>query len=123
MIDTGLKNNQELNIILQEIEINKNEIRARKGEYLPYVNLSGGAGLEKAARYTRNGAVEDNIDIKPGTEFPEPLTDYSLGVYASWELDVWKKLRNAKKAAASRYLASIEGRNFMVTNLVAEIAS
>jgi multidrug efflux system outer membrane protein len=123
LIDTGLKNNQELNIILQEIEINKNEIRARKGEYLPYVNLSGGAGLEKAARYTRNGAVEDNIDIKPGTEFPEPLTDYSLGVYASWELDVWKKLRNAKKAAASRYLASIEGRNFMVTNLVAEIAS
>ncbi len=123
LIDTALKNNQELNITLQEIEINKNEIRARKGEYLPYVNLSGGAGLEKAARYTRNGAVEDNIDIKPGTEFPEPLTDYSLGVYASWEVDIWKKLRNAKKAAATRYLASIEGRNFMVTNLVAEIAS
>ncbi|MCG3166115.1 MAG: Outer membrane protein OprM [Bacteroidia bacterium] len=123
LIDTALKNNQELNIILQEIEISKNEIKARKGEYLPFVNLSGGAGFEKAGRYTRNGAVEDNIEIKPGTEFPEPLGDFGLGVYASWEIDIWKKLRNAKKAATTRYLASIEGRNFMVTNLVAEIAS
>src|SRR5581483_8034581 len=31
LIDTALKNNQELNIILQEINIAKNEIRARKG--------------------------------------------------------------------------------------------
>lgn len=123
LIDTALKNNQELNITLQEIEISKNEVRARKGEYLPFVGLRGGAGLEKTGRYTRNGAVEKNIDIKPGTEFPEPLPDYMFGVYSSWELDIWKKLRNAKKAAVARYLSSVEGKNFMVTNLIAEITS
>src|SRR5690606_15415979 len=48
--------------------------------------------------------------------------DFGIGVYASWEIDVWKKLRNAKKAAVSRYLSSVEGRNFMVTNLISEIA-
>ncbi|MFM9946059.1 MAG: TolC family protein [Bacteroidia bacterium] len=122
LIDTALKNNQELNITLQEIEISKNEIRARKGEYLPFVCLRGGAGLEKAGRYTRNGAVDESIDIKPGTKFPVPLPDYLFGAYASWELDVWKKLRNAKKAAITRYLSSVEGKNFMVTNLIAEIA-
>ena len=37
LIDTALRNNQELNIILQEINISKNEVRARKGEYLPFV--------------------------------------------------------------------------------------
>ena len=47
LIDTALHNNQELNITLQEIEIAKNEIRARKGEYLPFVTLGGGAGVEK----------------------------------------------------------------------------
>ncbi|CAN5219201.1 hypothetical protein BH23BAC2_BH23BAC2_03490 [soil metagenome] len=45
-----------------------------------------------------------------------------FGAYASWEVDVWKKLHNAKKAAVARYLASIEGKNFMVTNLIADIA-
>ena len=56
LIDTALVNNQELNITLQEIEISKNEIRARKGEYLPFIGLKGGAGFEKAARYTNIGA-------------------------------------------------------------------
>lgn len=123
LVDTALKNNQELNIIKQEIEISKNEIRARKGEYLPFLGLKSAAGAEKQGRYTRPGAVEKNIEIKPGTEFPEPLPDYQLGAYASWELDVWSKLRNAKKSAVAKYLSSIEGKNFMVTNLIAEIAN
>lgn len=122
LIDTALKNNQELNIILQEIEISKNEIRTRKGEYLPFVGLSAGAGVDKQGRYTRNGAVEDQLEIAPGKEFPEPFSDFVIGAHASWEIDIWKKLRNAKQAAVSRYLSSIEGKNFMVTNLVSEIA-
>ena len=32
LIDTALANNQELNITLQEIEISRNEVMARKGE-------------------------------------------------------------------------------------------
>ncbi len=122
LIDTALVNNQELNITLQEIEIGRNEIRARKGEYLPFVNIGGGAGFEKSGEFTRNGAVDENIEIKPGKAFPKPLPDFMVGLYASWELDVWSKLRNAKKSAVMRYLSSIEGRNFMVTNIIAEIA-
>ncbi len=123
LIDTALINNQELNIALQEIYETKTEIRARKGEYLPSVNFQAGAGTEKVGRYTRNGAVEATTDIKPGEEFPEPLGDYLLAANISWEVDIWKKLRNKKKAAALRYLSSIEGRNFLVTRLVAEIAN
>lgn len=122
LIDTALKNNQELNILLQEIEISKNEIRARRGEYLPFVNLGLASGIEKPGRYTRAGALEEQLEVKPGRRFPEPLQDHYLGATASWEIDIWKKLRNARKSAISRYLASIEGRNFMVTNLIAEIA-
>ncbi len=123
LIDTALKNNQELNITLQEIQISQNEIRARKGEYLPFVGIRGGAGVEKVGRYTNIGASEATTDIKPGKETPEPLPDYMIGAFANWEVDIWHKLRNAKKAAINRYLASVEGRNFMVTNLIAEIAN
>ncbi|MCA9204430.1 MAG: TolC family protein, partial [Planctomycetales bacterium] len=54
---------------------------------------------------------------------PEPLGDLSIGAYATWEIDVWKKLRNARKSAVMRYLGTIEGKNFMVTNLISEIAN
>ncbi|MDF2187692.1 TolC family protein [Paraflavitalea sp. CAU 1676] len=123
LIDTALKNNQELNITLQEIEITRNEVQARKGEYLPFVGIRGGAGVEKVGRYTSQGAGDASTEIKPGKEMPEPLPDFLVGAYATWEVDIWHKLRNAKKAAVSRYLASVEGRNFVITNLIAEIAN
>jgi multidrug efflux system outer membrane protein len=123
LIDTALKNNQELNIVQQEIGVAKSEVIARKGSYLPFLYLEGGAGTEKSPRYTRNGAVDDNIEMLPGKRMPDPLSDFLLSANVSWELDIWKKLRNSKKAAVSRYLASVEGRNFMITHLVSEIAS
>jgi len=122
LIDSALKNNQELNMTLMEIEVNRNEVKAKKGDYLPFASLQAGAGLDKAARYTRNGAVDESLEIKPGKPFPKPLGDFNIGLVFSWELDIWKKLRNAKKAAAARYLGSIEGKNFMVTNIISEIA-
>lgn len=122
LIDTALAHNQELNIILQEIAISQNEIQARKGDYLPSVNLRAGAGVDKVGRYTSQGANDANTDIEPGKATPDPLQDYMVGAFASWEVDIWHKLRNAKKAAAARYLSSVEGRNFMITNLVSEIA-
>ncbi|MCU0354635.1 MAG: efflux transporter outer membrane subunit [Cytophagales bacterium] len=123
LIETALKNNQELNITLQEIQIARNEIRARKGEYLPFVGIRGAAGADRLSRHTLLGATEEANRIQPERENPRPLPDYQLSAFATWEVDIWHRLRNAKKAAASRYLASVEGRNFMVTNLIAEIAT
>ncbi|KLT68334.1 TolC family protein [Flavobacterium sp. ABG] len=123
LIDTALKNNQELMITLQEIEIAKNDVRIKKGAYLPTVGLRAGAGVEKVGRYTSQGAGDATTEIKPGKETPDPLGDFVVAAYANWEVDIWKKLRNSKKAAVSRYLSTIEGKNFVVTNLIAEIAS
>ena len=122
LIDTALVNNQELNIMMQQINVAQNEVKARKGEYLPFITYGVDAEVEKVGEYTRNGAVEKNLEVKEGKEFPEPLTDYSAGLFATWELDVWKKLRNSKKAAALEYLSTIEGKNFMITRLISEIA-
>ena len=123
LIDTALRNNQELNIILQEINIAKNEVRARKGEYLPFVDIEAGAGVEKVGRYTRPGAVEENLDVQPEKRFPEPLPDFLLAANLSWQVDIWKKLRTSKKSSMLRYLSTDEGKNFMVTHLIAEIAN
>ncbi len=123
LIDSALNNNQELNIMLQEITIAKNEVRVRRGEYLPFVDVEAGAGIEKTGRYTRSGAVEENLDIEPNKKFPEPLPDFMVAAKFSWQVDIWKKLRNARKSAMMRYLATDAGKNFMVTQIIAEIAN
>ena len=122
LIDTALRNNQELNIAMQEIEINKNEVMARKGEYLPFLHLRGNAAIIKEGEYTWNGISEKSLKANPDGA-PKYIGNFIGGTYFSWELDVWNKLHNAKKAAALRYLSTIEGRNFMITNIIAEIAS
>jgi NodT family efflux transporter outer membrane factor (OMF) lipoprotein len=123
LIDTALVNNQELNIVLLQVDISENEIQAKKGEYLPFVNIQAAGEVEKVGRYTSQGANDANTDIRPEVEFPEPLPNYNIGAYASWEIDVWKKLRNSKKVAVMEYLSSVEGKNFLVTNLISEIAN
>lgn len=117
LIEDSLKNNQELNIQMQEIIIANTEVSAKKGEYLPKVDAGVGLGLEKVGERTSQGVSDEAHDV------PEHLANYTFGLKASWEIDIWKKLRNATEAAKNRYLASIEGRKFIVTQLVAEIAN
>ena len=117
LIEAALKNNQELNIVALEVDIARNEIMARRGEYLPRVGVGLGAGIEKVGLYTSKGASDEANGVE------QHLPSFAFGFTASWEVDIWSKLRSATKAASLRYLASQEGRSFAVTRLVGEIAS
>lgn len=124
LIGTALENNQELNILLQEIAVSKSEVLGRKGAIFPFLTFGTSVGLEKTARHTRDGAVEDNPanEIAAGKEIPDPLSNFGFVADFDWEVDIWRKLRNERDAAVLRYLATQEGRNFMITNIVSEIA-
>ncbi|OYD44500.1 RND transporter [Sphingobacterium cellulitidis] len=123
LIDTALKNNQELNITLQELEIAKNDIMLRKGALKPIVGLGASGGIEKVGRYTSQGAGDAATEITPGHEMPDPLGDLNLSVFAHWEVDIWKKLKDSEQAAVNRYLATVEGKNFVLSSLIAEVAN
>jgi len=122
LISQALVDNQELRILNEDIRIANNEVMARRGEYLPFVTFGSRAAIDKASRFTREGAVEAQLDVAPGKPFPEPLPDFLIATNISWEIDIWKKLRNARNAASLRYLGTAEGRNYTVTRLVAEIS-
>ena len=78
--------------------------------------------LKKSSRFTREGAVEDQLTAAPGKGFPEPLPNFLVAADVSWEVDIWRRLRNARDAASLRYLGTQAGRNYVVTRLVADVA-
>jgi len=121
LVDQALLDNQELKILAQDIRIANNEVLARRGAFFPFVSLFTRAGIDKPGDYTREGAVEENLTAN-GKSFPTPLPDFLVGTNISWEIDIWKKLRNARSAAALRYLGTADGRNYIITRLVADIA-
>lgn len=116
LIAEALANNQALNIQLQEIILSQNNVAALRGEYLPKVDAVVGAGLEKPGEFTAPGVSHAAHGL------PSPLPDLRFGFVASWETDVWSRFRSARQAAALRYEATIQERNFLVTEIVAEIA-
>lgn len=122
LIAESLAGNQELKILAQDIRIAYNDYRARRGSIFPFASLGTSAGIEKSSRFTREGAVEDSLTAAPGKGFPEPLPNFLVAADVSWEVDIWRKLRNARDAAALRYLGTQAGRNYVVTRLVAEVA-
>ncbi len=122
LINEAFVNNQELRILGEDIRIAQYEVQARSGAYLPFFNLGARAGVDKVGRYTRAGAVEDQLQIAPGRGFPDPLPDFLIASNITWEIDIWRRLRNAQSAAAYRYLGTQEGWNFVRTRLIAEIA-
>lgn len=123
LIDTALAHNQELAITLQDIVIAQNDILVKRGKLKPEIRAGGAAGIDKVGRYTSQGAGDASTEIKAGKPVPEWLPDWRLGAMATWEADIWKKLRNDKEAATQRYFATVEGKNFVITSLVAELAS
>lgn len=122
LIDTAIGNNLDMQIALQRIETARSSVKLANGAMLPKVELLIGGSMRKFGLYTMDGAGNDSTQITPGNTVPEHLPDMFVGLQSSWEIDVWGKLENQRKAAASEYLASIEGTNFVISNLVSDVA-
>jgi NodT family efflux transporter outer membrane factor (OMF) lipoprotein len=123
LIDTALKNNFDVLMTLQKIEMARNDLRLTKGAMLPTVNSNFAYLQRKFGYYTMDDAGNRTTEITPGQIIPTNLPDYFAGIQTNWEIDIWGKLRNKKKAAFSRYLSSVEGTHLVLTNLVSEIAN
>jgi NodT family efflux transporter outer membrane factor (OMF) lipoprotein len=122
LVCQALANNRELKILEEEVQIARNEILSRRGAYLPFVGFRGTGGMDKPSLFTPEGQAEKQLEYFPGKHFPDPLPNVLTSLNIFWQLDIWRELRNARDAAAQRYVAAIEKRNYFLTRLVADIA-
>ena len=122
LIEKALVDNRELKVLNEDVQIAGNEVLARSGAYLPFISVAAGAGLNRFSRFTVEGAGLLDDPYLPGKFFPNPLGNFLGGINLSWQLDIYRQLRNARDAAAQRYVVASERRNYFVTTLVAEIA-
>ncbi|MBF4518973.1 TolC family protein [Flavobacterium sp. ANB] len=123
LIDTALVNNYDVLMSLQKIKAAQSDVLFSKGAMLPNLSAAATAGVSRFGQYTMDGAGNNGTEIYNGTDIPKNLTDYFIGLQTSWELDVFGKLKNQKKAALARVLSSEAMRNVVTTNLIAEIAT
>jgi NodT family efflux transporter outer membrane factor (OMF) lipoprotein len=128
LIDTTLKNNFDLQMTLQKIEIARAGVRFTQGLGKPDLSGNFTVGQRKFGNYTIDGV--GNYDTRFSTNINEKqqipasiIPDYYLGVQSSWEIDLWGKLKSQKASAAAKFLASEAGKNLVISELVAQISS
>jgi multidrug efflux system outer membrane protein len=122
LIEKALFENRELKILNEEVQIAGNEVLARSGAYLPFISVASNAGLNRYSRFTEEGASILDDPYLPGKHFTNPSGNFGAGLNLTWQIDIYRQLRNARDAAAQRYVAASEKRNYFVTTLVAEVA-
>ena len=127
LISLALTNNQDNLMTLERIKASRASLLAAKEGLLPSISGMAGASQRKFGEYTMDGVgnFDTNLseDLPEDKRIPDPYKDFIVGANFTWELDVWGKLRNKKRAAASRYLASEEFSKSIRTWLVSEVAS
>lgn len=122
LLDTALANNPDLLMAYQRIQAAQADVLLNRGALRPALSAGGAAGIRRFGAYTMDGAGNKTTEIQDDQIVPNHLPDYFVGLQASWEIDLWGKLRSRRKAAMARFLSSVEGRNWVITHLVAELA-
>ena len=126
LIDTALVGNLDLRVATQRIEQARAGFDYSRGFLAPQVNVVASVGVDRYGRNTLNGVGNYDTNLSENVSgnlvIPNPTPDYFLGARSTWEIDIWGKLRNRRRAAYLRILASEQGRHAVITGLVAEIA-
>ncbi|MFP4091890.1 MAG: efflux transporter outer membrane subunit [Cyclobacteriaceae bacterium] len=127
LIDTALQNNPDLQMAMQRIEVARAGVKMRHGELYPSVNTAVRAGFDKFSDYTMDGVGNYDTNLSDNVSgdllIPNPTPDFFVGLQSSWEVDIWNKLRNRKKASMARLRAAELEQKLAETLLVAEVAS
>lgn len=122
LVDQALIGNPDLSITHQRIEMARSDVTFSRGMLLPVVDAIGFSGQARTAEYSVNWAGNEGGQFLSGDPLSPAYSDYFLGLQSSWEADIWGKLKNRKRAAQSRFYASIEGQNWVISNLVSDVA-
>ncbi|WP_288278519.1 efflux transporter outer membrane subunit [uncultured Prevotella sp.] len=107
LIDEALLHNSDLQTAHWQVQAAKAALRSAKGELFPAVGLT---------------ASKSNSRFK-NDEFTATSSGYNLGAEASWEIDAFGRVRNAKRAAAATVEQQMAYEQAVRTELIATVAA
>ena len=111
LIDTALANNRDLRVAALNVEAYAAQRQIQRSALFPSVTADGGATRQRLP-----GSLS-------GSGEPSISSQYSATVGASWELDLFGRLRSLDEQALQQYFATEEARRATQIALVASVAN
>ncbi|MFC1719925.1 efflux transporter outer membrane subunit, partial [Pseudomonadota bacterium] len=111
LIERARRANLDLKIAVTRISAARALLASAQGGKAPVIEGSAGASIEHPSESESPQGSENNIE------------SYGLGVAASWEIDVFGRVRRSIEAAGANYQASVEDYRDVMVSLYAGVAS
>jgi multidrug efflux system outer membrane protein len=111
LIATALDNNRDLRIAVQRVELARSQYNIQRADLFPHLNAGANSSRTRTPgdlSYTGKSIIANN---------------FSASVSASWELDLWGRVRSLDTAALERWMATDEARRSVTLSLIAQIAN
>jgi multidrug efflux system outer membrane protein len=114
LIDEALKYNTNIQIAAANVEQAAALLTQTRSQLFPAIGYGAGAQRER----TREPAFASLIP-----NYPNPASAYQAALQASWEIDLWGRIRRQSEAAYANVLATDEARRGVILSLVAQVAN
>jgi outer membrane protein, multidrug efflux system len=111
LVREALANNQDLDLAAARVEESRALAGLARSEGMPQLDVEAGLG--------RRGLSQS------GSAFPlsnRNRTDMRAALGATWELDLWGRVRRSTEAAWADYVASEHGRRAVLVALIGDVA-
>jgi multidrug efflux system outer membrane protein len=114
LIAEALTNNRNVKIAAANVLQAAGLLTQTRSALFPQAGYSGKGERQK---------IPDTGVVAIIPNFPNPQTSYEALLSASWELDLWGRVRRLSEAALANVLVSNNARNGVILSLVASVAS
>jgi multidrug efflux system outer membrane protein len=114
LIETALRENYDLRVATARVEEFYGRYGATRADLFPQIGYDGSAGRVQAT-------TKGPIPITPGIS--SQYSTYQAEFNASWEIDLWGKIRRATEAAKADLLAAEDFRSGVILSLVTSVAT
>ena len=114
LIAEALQHNTNIQIAAANVEQAAAVLTQTRSQLFPTVGYGAGAQRER----THEPAFAALIP-----NYPNPASAYQAALQASWEIDLWGRIRRQSEAAYANVLATEEARRGVVLTLVAQVAA
>ncbi|MBX9794900.1 MAG: efflux transporter outer membrane subunit [Burkholderiaceae bacterium] len=115
LIAETLHNNKNIQIAAANVEQAAAVLTQVRSQFFPQLNYSGSMTRQRAGEAGQSAALQRLVG--------NPSTTYEVLAGASWEIDLWGRIRRQSEAARANILASTEARRGIILSLVAQVAS
>src|SRR5256884_2219301 len=113
LIQEALHNNYDVRIAAARVQEARANLSIARSDLYPSFDYSGGVSRSK---------VGPGIQGRPGGPVSSATNSYSATMSASWELDIWGRIRRLNESARANLFATEEARRGVWLSLVSDLA-